>query len=326
MNLWNQFRLPFLVFLFSASILTMVQLMVDPPMLLLERFLPGSGWIEILLVTSYGALVAYHMKDPLKVQAWRRYTWFTFSVVFFTQLTIGLAGHDKFLMSGELHLPVPMMILAGPIYRGQISVMTILFISTVILSGPAWCSHLCYFGALDSMASKGKTEKGPLHKKMPLKATMMLLVIGATLTLRLTGVPPFTATLLALGFGITGIGIILILSRKQGRMVHCTAYCPIGTIVNYARFINPFRMVIDNDLCTNCMICTRTCKYDALNKQDILNRKPGITCTLCGDCIADCHAGAIKYKFPGLSSASAKNLWLFITISLHAATLALARI
>jgi hypothetical protein len=40
-------------------------------------------------------------------------------------------------MSGKLHLPVPMMILAGPIYRGHLSVMSILFVSTVVLSGPA---------------------------------------------------------------------------------------------------------------------------------------------------------------------------------------------
>ena len=53
-------------------------------------------------------------------------------------------------MTGKLHLPVPMMILAGPIYRGHTSVMSILFLSTLILSGPAWCSHLCYFGAIDN--------------------------------------------------------------------------------------------------------------------------------------------------------------------------------
>jgi hypothetical protein len=66
--------------------------------------------------------------------------------------------------------------------------------------------------------------------------------------------------------------------------------------------------------------------YGALNKQDILARKPGITCTLCGDCLSACQASSLQYRFPGLSSLQARNLYLLISISLHAATLALARI
>ena len=96
-------------------------------MILAERFLKGSGWVEILLISSYGAYVSFKMQDPMNVPKWRKITWTIFSVVFFTQLIIGLSGFEKFLMTGKLHLPIPMMILAGPIYRGQLSVMTILF-------------------------------------------------------------------------------------------------------------------------------------------------------------------------------------------------------
>jgi heterodisulfide reductase subunit A-like polyferredoxin len=74
------------------------------------------------------------------------------------------------------------------------------------------------------------------------------------------------------------------------------------------------------------MVCSTRCKYDALNRENIAARKPGQTCTLCGDCISACHAGSIRYRFPGLSARQARNLYLGITISLHAATMALARI
>ena len=33
-------------------------------MLLLERFIEGGGWFQIMLIASYGALVAYMMQDP----------------------------------------------------------------------------------------------------------------------------------------------------------------------------------------------------------------------------------------------------------------------
>jgi hypothetical protein len=41
--------------------------------------------------------------------------WTFFSVVFFAQLVLGLAGMPSMLMTGELHAPVPALILAGPV-------------------------------------------------------------------------------------------------------------------------------------------------------------------------------------------------------------------
>lgn len=142
----GQYKLPLEVFLFTFSILALVQLKLTyHPIILLERFISGGGWFEITVIAFYGAFVAYKMQIPLNVPKWRRITWTIFSFVFFSQLIIGLLGVDKFLMTGKLHLPIPMMILAGPMYRGHLSVMTILFLSTIILTEPAWCSQLCYF-------------------------------------------------------------------------------------------------------------------------------------------------------------------------------------
>jgi ferredoxin-type protein NapH len=322
----NRLWLPLATCLFILFLLVPVQVMVERPMLLLERFVPGGGWFQMALFALYGAIVAYYMQDPARVARWRKYTWLAFSIVFFSQLILGLLGYEMFLMTGKLHLPVPMMIMAGPLYRGQLSVMTILFVSTVFLSGPAWCSHLCYFGAIDSISSGGKTRRSPMRNKWALKFTTLFLVAIGALALRWLKVPAQQATWLAIGFGVVGLAIILLVSKKEGRMVHCTAWCPIGTVVNLTRHINPFRLTIDNKSCTSCMACTATCKYDALNKEHIDARKPGATCTLCGDCLSSCHAGSINYRFPGLPASRARMLYLLITITLHAATMALARI
>lgn len=322
----NKIRLSAGVFLLVVLLLAMVQWKVDRPMLLLERFVQGGGRGEILFLALYGALVAYHMQDPRKVHVWRKFTWFAFSVVFFGQLILGVALDERFLMTGKLHLPVPAMILAGPLYRGHLSVMTLLFVSTILLSGPAWCSHLCYFGAIDSLAAGGKTTRHPLRNKWFLKSTVLILVVSAALALRWTNTPARAATIMGAGFGVVGLRIILLVSRKEGRMVHCTAYCPVGTIVNLARWVNPFRLRIDRISCTDCMACTRSCRYDALNPVDITARKPGMSCTLCGDCITSCHSNAIEYAFPGLSAVASRHLYLLITITLHTVTLGLARI
>ncbi|MBN1183090.1 MAG: 4Fe-4S binding protein [Bacteroidales bacterium] len=321
----HKLKLPFSVFAFIVIMLSIVQWKVERPMILLERFIPGGGWIEIPFIAFYGALIAYKMQDPAKVQKWRIIAWTIFSFFFFSQLIIGLLGYSKFLMTGKLHLPVPMMIVAGPVYREQISFMTILFLSTIVLTGPAWCSQLCYFGAIDGLLAKGKTSKQPVRQKWRIKSIILLLVIFVALLLKWIKVPTLYAACIAGGFGIIGLSLILFISRKTGKMVHCTAYCPIGTIVNFLRFINPFRMYIDEN-CNVCMKCSAFCKYDALNLNDIQKSKPGLTCTLCGDCVASCHSKSIRYKFFGVSPQTARRLYLFLVISFHAVFLALARI
>ena len=321
----SKYALPFAVFAFVFLMLSMVQLKMKLPMMILERFIPGAGWFEISGISFYAAFVAYKMHDPLNVPRWRRITWITFSIVFFAQLILGLSGLEKFLMTGKLHLPIPMMILGGPLYRGQTSVMTFLFLSTIILSGPAWCSQLCYFGAFDAVASRGKTQRGGLKNKIAVKSTILLLIIVVIILLRWFNVPVLWATLLAVAFGAGGIGVMIFISRKKGRMIHCILYCPIGTVVNVFRYANPFRMYIDTS-CSLCMKCTSFCKYDALNQQDIKNKKPSFSCTLCGDCLAACRDHSIKYKYLKMSPAASRNLYLFFTISLHAIFLALARI
>jgi ferredoxin-type protein NapH len=324
MNL-KKYSIPVSVFTLTFILLGFVQVRLEHPIILAERFIRGAGWIEIAIVSAYGAFIGWKMQNRMNVPRWRTITWTIFSFVFFSQLIIGISGAEKFLMTGKLHLPIPMMIVAGPIYRGQLSVMTILFLSTVILTGPAWCSQLCYFGAFDNLASKGKTAKEVIRNKAVIKTSFLFLVISGAILLRWFNVTMLTATLAAAGFGIAGIAIMILFSMRRKKMIHCTLYCPVGTVVNLIKPVNPFRMYIDKS-CTLCMHCTSFCKYDALNHSDIRSGKPGITCTLCGDCLAGCSHSSIKYKFFSFNPEKARNLWIILTITLHASFLAMARI
>jgi len=314
------------VFVLVSSLLAIVQLKPGRPLLIIERLMPGWGWAEILVVASYAALVAFNMHNPRQAPVWRKHTWTLFSVVFFGQLLAGVAGLEQFLMTGRLHLPVPAMILAGPLYRGDVSVMTLLFLSTILLSGPAWCSHLCYFGAIDNLAAGNAPGRKALRHKTALKATGMVATVIMALALRRAGLPSLYATILGAMAGFAGLFIVATRSRKMGSMVHCITYCPVGTLVNMFGRVNPFRMMIDGSSCTSCMACSRYCRYDALRIQDIRNRMPGYTCTCCGDCLPSCHAGSIRYRFFSLPASMARNLYLIVTVSLHAVFLALARI
>ncbi|MGC9470716.1 MAG: 4Fe-4S binding protein [Bacteroidales bacterium] len=322
----KKYYLPAAVFLSTFIMLSIVKRMVTPSVLILERFFPNyGGWVEIPFISLYGSVVARGMSDPVKAPRWRKITWTLFSALFFARLFLGLFVSDIFLMTGKLHLPIPAMILAGPVYRWEIGFMTWLFISTIILSGPAWCSHLCYLGALDYLSAGRRKKPLTLKKLWKYKYTLLLLTMAGALVFRLINLTSLYATLGGVLFGTIGLGIIIFISSNRGSMIHCTAYCPIGTLVSFGKKISAFGMRITSS-CTLCMACISACRYQALQIQDIRSGKPGKTCTYCGDCLKVCPHHAIQYTFPAMSPEAARNTWLFITVSLHTIFLALGRI
>jgi ferredoxin-type protein NapH len=319
-----KYKFPAIAFLIVTAILVPVHTQVSRPMLMLERWLPGYGWIEILLLGIYAGFIVYKMLYTEDTALWRLRIWLLFSVVFFGQLILGLSGLEIFLMTGNLHFPIPAVILAGPIYRLEIGFMPILFVSTLILSGPAWCAQLCYFGALDGLASTFKKPK-PLVNKKQIRWTLLFLVILTAILLRVFQTAPVWVMALTAGFGITGLLVILLRSRNRGLMSHCTEYCPVGVLVSYLKFVNPFRVVICED-CTLCKLCFLHCPYDALTMEDLRKGSPGITCSYCGDCMKSCKRDYIQYKLFNMDPALAKKIWFVLTVSLHAVFLGLARI
>ena len=78
---FKQHRVPLIVFFLTFTLLAFVQVKVERPMILAERFLKGGGWLEIIVISCYGAFVVYKMQDPLNIPKWREITWTIFSVV-----------------------------------------------------------------------------------------------------------------------------------------------------------------------------------------------------------------------------------------------------
>ncbi len=295
--------------------------------LLLDRFLPGWGMLEILALGLYAAWLAGRMLDAPRTGPLRSRYWAAFSLVFFGQLALGLAGAAKFLMTGALHLPVPALIVAGPIYRGGGYFMPILYLSTLLLVGPGWCSHLCYIGAADDACARlGRKNPKRLPGKLAYwRAATLALAVGLALGFRVLGVDAITAVWVAAGFGLLGLAIMATASRRTGVMIHCTLYCPIGLIGNVLGKVNPWRVRIGEG-CDGCGRCSRACRYLALAPSDLARGRPGISCTLCGDCVGACPGGRIGFHFPGLSPRAARQAYLVLVVALHAVFLGVARI
>ncbi len=313
--------------LLTAALLAMVQLKVPRPMLLAERFWPGFGWLQVLAAALYAGFAAEKLLSA-EAARWRRRIWTLFSIVFFVQLALGLLADVRFLMRpGVLHFPIPALILGGPLYRGGHFFMLALFLSTLVLVGPAWCSHICYLGAWDNLAAQlGPRRPRALPRwSLPARVALLVALMGVAYGLGRLGASPLLAGSLALLFGLVGVGLMLVISRHRGAMVHCALYCPLGLVANLLGKISPFRLRISEG-CTACGRCTLACRYDALGPERLAAKRVGLSCTLCGDCLPSCKSGDIRMWLPGVSPPVARAIFVTLVVALHAASLCLARV
>lgn len=299
----------------------------DPVPLLAERFIHGAGWVELFALALYASWLAEKLTIAKNTASIRRNVWILFSGVFFTQVLLGLAGIHKLLMTGTLHIPVPAMIIAAPLYRGEFSLfMPLLLVVTIVLAGPAWCSWFCYFGSFDLLASQKRTGKAvPPRPTIVLRLLILAGICCIAVLFNQLDTPLTIASICGLAFGGIGVALMLFVSRKRGLMMHCTSYCPIGLLTTIAGKINPFRIRIGSK-CTRCHACIQSCKYGALSPESIIRHAPSLTCTLCGDCIAACHSSQLQYQFPLLTNAQARSLFLVIVVVIHALFMGFGRL
>ncbi|GFK93853.1 hypothetical protein NNJEOMEG_01689 [Fundidesulfovibrio magnetotacticus] len=305
--------------------LAAVQLKAARPMLLAERFVPGAGWLEAALLALYAGFAAEALlrKDGGRA---RRLLWGVFSAAFFAQLALGLAGFDRFLMSGALHLPVPALIAAGPLYRGEGLFMLALFAGAVLLVGPGWCSHLCYIGAWDSACSQALKRPAEAPRRMrAARAVLAALALGGAWAMGRAGVPAWTAGALAAGFGLAGVGVMLFVSRRLGVMAHCAGWCPMGLAAGLLGRLSPWRLAVAEG-CTGCGRCARACRYDALRPEDLARRAPGVSCSLCRDCLERCPHGVLSLTFLGRSRPWTEPAYAALAGALMAVFLGVARL
>jgi ferredoxin len=318
-------------FLGALGLLVVVRSRAGAAMFLAERFVPGASWITIFALAGWAAFLAGRLQDDRQIAEVRVRAWSLFSAVFFLQLLLGLGGIERCLMSGTLHLPVPAMIVAGPVYRGGGFFMPVLFLATMVVAGPAWCSHLCYIGAWDNLLARCRPkaqipgQDGPPPHRIDSRWYALAATVGVAFALRAIGVGGLPATLLGAAFGLLGVGIMLFASRRRGVMAHCTEWCPIGLLAVKLGKLSPFRLEV-REGCRNCGLCLPTCRYGALTGDDLQRGRPGPNCTLCGDCLATCRKDQVVYKFPGLSPAGARKAFVAVVAALHAVFLGVARI
>lgn len=324
---WEQFNkkiFSFGLFILVVLIFLWLRYKLSFSILLLDRFANLGLW-QAFMLGLYAAYLGDEFLEPKKQYYLRPKIWLLFSLVFFGQLLLGLFVDKRFLLTGKLHFPIPALIIGGPVYRGQGFFMLGLFISTLLLVGSAWCSHLCYVGGLDNFfASRKKVKKRPLLSRKLAWFNLGLVLLLAASWPRQENLFPLLLGLVSF-FGVVSLGFIVVYSWKKGAMTHCVGFCPLGLISVFLGKINPFRVRVKQGKCTGCGVCVKKCFYQAIDKVE--NKvKINNYCTLCLACLASCPHEAITFTLGGKYRQKVYKAYIFLIVSLHTLFLGLARI
>ena len=300
---------------------------MNPQLLVLERFVPQGGLAQIMLAALWAVLAAGWLADRRKAPRARMRLWRLFSLVFFGQLVLGLVVESRFLLTGSLHLPVPGLIAAGPVYRGGGWFMLGLFGLSTLLVGAAWCSQLCYFGVWVATAAR-EAKNTPAPAWLPrLRMAALILTLATALGLRLTGAPTVAALSCGLLLGLLIVPCALLISRVRGYASYCRGICPLGLLAQWFGRISPWRIRRVGE-CNGCRACVRVCRQDAMTEQAFESGCPTTACHLCRDCANVCprHALAVTWFGRASSAAWAGTALTALLAGLHAAFLFMARI
>lgn len=300
-----------------------------PDVLLLERFFPAVGSIQIVLLAWYAAIVAGNLASRRTSRKARRTAWLTFSAVFFGQLVLGLAGVPGMRTLASAHIPVPGLIIFAPVYRGEIGFMPFLVLTATVLAGGAWCSMLCYFGSAEALACAGKSVKNS-SRLLALalrysRIAVLVLGAGTAWIFHILAFSADVAVCFGLAFAVASLFVMGYASWKYTGMVHCTAFCPMGLVVNVLGRLSPWRVRVNQSVCDGCGACEKICTYRAIDAETRQKGGTALRCTLCRDCMAVCPKTAISLTVPFVPARVGERAFIVLVVTLHVLFITAAR-
>lgn len=217
-------------------------------------------------------------------------------------------------------------------YAAIYSMLVIWALASLSL-GRGWCSWVCFYGGWDDFFSrlpgKKRVKLNPANESVRFFQFSMLifLVLASLITLtvvycewfcpfkliteyaEVTDFQSLIAFILMILIFFGGVIVLPLLSRRR---FNCALLCPFGAFQSLIGKISPFRLIIDTDKCSGCMKCTAVCPTLSIAPVHIKEKKgkPGVSCTLCGECISACPEKAISYKLGHFTVKKKAKGWL----------------
>ncbi|MDD5044481.1 MAG: 4Fe-4S binding protein [Candidatus Omnitrophica bacterium] len=214
---------------------------------------------------------------------------------------------------------------------GVLSLGFLWLVLTFIL-GQAWCSWVCFYGGFDEGFSR-VLKKPFLKFRLPAKLrdfsiafALFIIIISFTTAIPIfcVWVCPLKATTgffdsdmlvrhvqLTLFILITAFSLV-ILPLVIKKRTFCSFLCPFGAFISVFGQINPFRISIDTQKCTQCKACIEKCPVFAINETNLTRGLISNYCNRCGACMDICPAEAIRITFFGKEISLPQNFPLVL--------------
>ena len=169
-----------------------------------------------------------------------------------------------------------------------------------IARGRSWCDWMCPRGAFnDSVLSRVSRKGGiPAFLRSAGFRIFMLLVLMTVLALRLPHAWPdpnrIGLVFVMLLTVTTAVAIVVGILFHQ--RTWCL-FCPAGTVSNWIGRGKPPRLLIRDELCTECKRCSKVCPVQL---RPFVYRSKGLVtdadCLKCGLCVEACPSRALDWR------------------------------
>ena len=95
--------------------------------------------------------------------------------------------------------------------------------------------------------------------------------------------------------------LLAVLAWRGGR-TYCNTICPVGTLLSLLARFSFLKINFVKEKCKGCSLCTKNCKASCIDYKT--HTVDYSRCVVCGDCIAKCKFGALKYAASRASLSS----------------------
>ena len=100
----------------------------------------------------------------------------------------------------------------------------------------------------------------------------------------------------AIPFVVTGVFFVLVIvmAWMKGRL-YCNTVCPVGTLLGYISKMSIFKIVISDENCLSCGLCSHECKSGCIDSD---HKTVDMTrCVMCFDCLTACPTDGIMLSY-----------------------------
>ena len=214
----------------------------------------------------------------------------------------------------------------GPLSLG------VLWLVVTLALGQAWCSWVCFYGGLDDGFSRILPK--PLIswirvpdklRDFPTALLIFLLLISLTtmlpifclwicplkLTTAFLDPVSFPRRIQLVLMTVSGIVFLLALPLLTSKRTFCGLICPFGAWQAFFGRLNPFRVTLDDSVCTHCGTCEAVCPIFAISSK-VQGMEVLSYCNRCGQCLDACPTHAIRYTLLGHELPGSGPGWRFL--------------